>query len=242
MNGSPAIPVVTGAQMAAVDRAMADVCGLDLLQVMEIAGRAVAIAVRHLQPCGSVAVLCGSGGNGGDGFVCARYLAGWGYSVRCWLSKPDTDLRGLAAHNMRICQKLGISISSSEIPIDLSTADLIVDGLFGFGLSAAPSGRAAELIEAANRASSSVFAIDIPSGIDATTGASLGHAIVARTTVTLGLPKSGLLRGRGPAHAGEVIVADIGIPQKAFVSVGIPLTDRFLRSEFLHLDGTPVSF
>jgi NAD(P)H-hydrate epimerase len=239
MHVSPELPIVTASQMAAVDRAMVEVCGLELVQVMETACRAVAVAVRHVQPQGSIAILCGSGGNGGDGFVCVRYLAGWGYAVHCVLAKPASKLSGLAAHQLQICRKLGISVIDSTGGMDFSAVDLIVDGVFGFGLNAAPSGRAAQLIEAANNAAVPILAIDIPSGVDSTSGGASAASIVAGVTVTLGLPKQGLLTGDGPAHAGTVIVADIGIPAAAYASVGIPRTSVFDRAEFVTLDGRP---
>ncbi len=225
--------------MAAVDRAMVEVCGLELVQVMEVAGRAVANAVRHIRSRGSIAILCGSGGNGGDGHICARYLAGWGYTARCWLTGPASELSGLAAHQLQICQKLGIPIMGLDTDPDFADVDLIVDAIFGFGLSAAPSGRAAQLIEAANRASAPILAVDIPSGVDATSGQAFTPAIDADYTLTLGLPKWGLLTSDGPAHAGTVIVADIGIPAAAYAAAGIPSTSIFELVEFVTLDGRP---
>lgn len=233
------LPIVTGFQMAAVDRAMVEVCGLDLVQVMEVAGRAVASVARILQPTGTVAVLCGSGGNGGDGFVCARHLVGWGFDACCWPVKPVDEYHGLAAHNLRVCQRIGVPISGPGDRIEFDGVDLIIDGLFGFGLSAAPSGRAVQLIEAASCAPARVLAIDIPSGIDATTGRAHGAALSAIATLTLGLPKRGLLIEDGPTHAGTVIVADIGIPAAAYAAAGIPITSSFDSVEFVTLDGHP---
>ena len=223
--------------MAAVDHALVAVCGLELLQVMETAGRAVAVVARYLQPGGSVAILCGGGGNGGDGLVCARYLAGWGFGVECWLTKDSGDLRGLAAHQLQICEKLGIPIAGPETPINVAAVDLVVDAIFGFGLTAAPTGRAAQLIEAANHSGALVLAVDIPSGVDATSGVAFVPSIVAGFTVTLGLPKQGLLVGDGPTQSGRVIVADIGIPTAAYASVGIAQTTIFDSAELMTLDG-----
>lgn len=229
--------------MAAVDHAMVDVCGLELMQVMEIAGRAVAIVTRSFwrqqDHAGPVAILCGSGGNGGDGFVCGRYLFGWGIPVELWLMRPARTMSGLAGHQLDVCRRIGMTIVESDRSAVFDAAALIVDGLFGFGLSAAPHGRAAELIEAANRANAPIIAIDIPSGIDSTSGIAMEPAIVASTTVTLGLPKQGLIQQAGPSHTGQVLVADIGIPATAYAAVGIPPTDLFRRTEFVGLDGNP---
>ena len=207
---------------------------------METAGRAVAIAIRHVQPQGSIAILCGSGGNGGDGLVCARYLAGWGYDVQCWLTKPAAELHGLAAHQLRICQKLGIPIVEPDErnrfrrcrPASSTPSSAL-------GSSTRPSGRAAQLIEAANRATAPILAIDIPSGVDSTWEPRMSRRSLPDLTLTLGLPKQGLLIGDGPAHAGTVVVADIGIPAAAYASVGIPLTSDFRSAELVTLDGRP---
>lgn len=239
-----AFPVVTGEQMAAVDKAMVEVCGLELVQVMEVAGRAVAVVARKwLQRAsaeGTVAILCGSGGNGGDGFVCGRYLFGWGIPVELWaLRKPD-EMRGLAAHQLDVCRKIGMTVIDPERRPHFDDASLIIDGLFGFGLSAAPTGRAAELIASANDSPAAILAIDMPSGIDATTGDALDPAIRAAITVTLGLPKQGLVRDPGARNAGTVVVADIGIPAAAYQAVGIPLTTAFQRAAFTGLAGEPI--
>lgn len=237
------MPIVSGEQMTAVDRAMVEICGLELMQVMETAGRAVAIVARSIwRQTGldrPVAILCGSGGNGGDGFVCGRYLAGWGIPAELWLMRPSAVMNGLAGHQLEVCHRIGMTIVEPDRPATLETAGLIVDGLFGFGLSAPPRGRAAALITAANAARCPIVAIDIPSGIDSTTGASLEPAIVATTTVTLGLPKQGLAQNAGPAHSGHVIVADIGIPAAAYAAAGIPATRIFHDAEFVDLDGLP---
>lgn len=242
MDEQSPIPVVSGVRMAAVDRAMAEVCGLDLMQVMEIAGRSVAIQARMLTRAAGVgphriAVLCGSGGNGGDAMVCARYLAGWGWQCALWLATPSAELRGLAAHQLQICRRLGLAIHEPGEPLDPQDAELIVDGIFGFGLSAPVRGHARQMIVAANAHPAPTLAIDLPSGIHATTGELLGTAIDAHATLTLGLPKLGLVRGMGPSHAGSVTVADIGVPASAYEVAGIPLTSAFRNAEFIALEG-----
>lgn len=230
--------------MAAVDTAMVQICGLDLLQVMEVAGRSVAIAARaqfSLDPESAprAVVLCGSGGNGGDAMVCARYLADWNWRPELWLIKPSSAYSGMAGHQLEICRRLGIQVREPDAPIEgvLADADLVIDGLFGFGLDAPVEGRAAELIDWANHNAFPGLAIDIPSGIHATTGAKLGRAFRASVTVTLGLPKLGLVREEGPAYAGRILVADIGIPAAAYDAVGIPRSPIFWNHEFIELAG-----
>jgi NAD(P)H-hydrate epimerase len=235
-------PAVTGEQMAAVDKAMVEVCGLDLLQVMEVAGRGAALRARQLadrcepgqEP---IAVLCGSGGNGADAMVCARYLTGWHWTSELWLSQPSQTYRGLAAHQLQICRRLGIvTHEPDDARFTDSGTKMFVDGLFGFGLSAPITGRANEMIRWANSSAGPTISIDLPSGIHATTGDVLGVAIEAQETVTLGLPKVGLRRGEGPRHAGSVTVADIGVPAAAYRAVGIPSTPLFWDAEFVDLE------
>lgn len=244
MSTSAPLPVVTGEQMAAVDKAMVAVCGLELMQVMETAGRAVAVIARRrwhrAGATGHIAILCGSGGNGGDGFVCGRYLASWGIPVELWLMRSSSELRGLTAHQLTVCRKIGMTIVEPELPADFGNASLLVDGLFGFGLSAPPSGRAAALIQAANASPAPILAIDIPSGIEATAGNALGPVIRAECTVTLGLPKQGLLQKVGERCAGTVVVADIGIPAAAYRAAGIPLTAAFQTTAYCDLAGEPI--
>ncbi len=156
--------------------------------------------------------------------------------------RPASEYSGLAGHQLQIARRLAVPLHEPTSAIDLSHAALIVEGLFGFGLSAAPAGYAAELIRATYPVSTPVLAIDIPSGIDANSGVALEPAIVADVTLTLGLPKRGLFSGSGATHAGEVVVADIGIPTAAYDAVGIPPTAQFDTAEFVTLDGTPRRF
>lgn len=229
------IESVSAGEMAAVDQAMFSHCGLDVLQVMEVAGRAVAVWIRqdvfdHDCQGRCIAVLYGSGGNGGDALVAARYLAGWGARpvlIGSSLPAPGTP----AAVQHQIAHRLNIP----EVDNDWNAADqcdLIVDGLLGFGSHGAPRGMAARLIETANQSPAPVVAIDTPSGLDATTGEVYTPCVEAKATVTLGLAKTGLLTEGGRRVAGRVIVADIGIPAAAFVTAGVQPPSWFWQSDF----------
>ncbi len=232
------LPPLTARQMASVDRAMFDVCGLDVLQVMEVAGRAVAAWIRQEQFSGDctgrrIAVLCGRGGNGGDGLVAARYLLGWGAEPFIVLSStpsPGTP----AAHQLVVARHLGIPERDVESAF-AQPVDLIIDGLLGFGGSGAPQGSVAALIDAANRQSTSVVAIDIPSGLDATTGEVHDPCIRAGATITLGWPKTGLTAASAASVCGRVVVADIGIPDRAYQAAGIEPPPIRWSSDFIEL-------
>ena len=235
------LPAVTGEEMAAVDRAMVERCGLDLRQVMETAGRQVAIFARVQLLCGSalgrrIAVLSGSGGNGGDALVAARYLQGWGAELDVILTRPlDPKAHPLAHHQAEIARRCGIPLRIAEAPARIDAADLIIDGLLGFSTRCAPEGITARLIEAANIHPAPILAIDVPSGLHATTGEAFSPTVQASATLTLGLPKIGLLNPSVADTVGELWVADIGIPEAAYRAVGREVGPVFARDEFIHL-------
>jgi NAD(P)H-hydrate epimerase len=229
------LPAVTGEQMAAVDRAMVEVLGLDIRQVMETAGRQVAVFARRMlggDPTGqNVAILCGMGGNGGDGMVAARYLQGWGAEVRVILARePDPERHAVAAHQLAVLRAMGVPADAST---SIPARDLIIDGLLGFSTQSAPMGSTADLIRAANTAGTPILAIDLPSGLPASTGEPFDPTIRATTTLTLGLPKTGLLVESAHVVVGELWIADISIPLAAYAAAGIAVGPVFAREEFL---------
>ena len=183
---------------------------------MEAAGLSVASFCQAL-----TAVVCGPGNNGGDGLVCARHLH---RSARlASVSSVDSSkYRGPAAVAREEIQREGVTVFTE---LKLDQAEVVVDAIFGVGLSRPPEGRFAEWISDINSARKRVVAIDVPSGLDADTGAAYDPCVRADVTVTFGLPKKGLLVGDGPRLAGEVWVADIGIPKDAYVALGIEVPD-----------------
>jgi hydroxyethylthiazole kinase-like uncharacterized protein yjeF len=208
------LPSLSSAQAREVDRLTSERFQVPVSWLMEAAGWQVA---RHCR--GRAYVVCGKGNNGGDGLAAARHLHRWGRlaGVAC------TDLAGLtgpAAEQARALTALGVPVAPSPAP-GFEDAKLVVDAILGTGLSRAPQGRAAEWIEAIEESGRRVVSVDVPSGLDADTGTVPGACLTASLTVTLGLPKPGLLVGDGPARAGEVWVADIGIPSEAYASLGI---------------------
>jgi NAD(P)H-hydrate epimerase len=229
MPASPSLPAVTATQMAEVDRITVEELGFDVLQIMETAGRAVALFVRRLlggDPREKrIVVLCGTGGNGGDGMVAARHLANWGAVVEIFLSKRPE--RGPALHQLTILERLGFAIHEPGESASLPPADLIVDALLGFSLAGAPRGETARLIEIANRHDAPVLAVDLPSGMDATSGEGFEPCIHATATLTLGLPKTGLIIPNARKITGELVVADIGIPAEAYRRVGTEVAPWF---------------
>lgn len=213
------LPWLTTAQMVEVDRAMVDDAGITLLQMMELAGRHLAVLARarFLMSAqrGRVVVLAGSGGNGGGALVAARRLASWGFDVRVVLSAAEASFAGVPRHQLDIACRLGIAVQASGEPPS-GSATLIIDGLIGYALRGAPRGRASELIAWADASPAPVLALDVPSGLDATTGRVSGPVIHAVATLTLALPKRGLLPAAEIDPVGELYLADIGVPSALY--------------------------
>ena len=213
-------PVVTAAEMRALDRATVEEVGLSGLVLMETAGRAVATAARELQGGvrGHVAVVCGPGNNGGDGYVAARVLREAGLDAVVYLVAQRAAIRGDAATHLAILERAGGVVRTLDTPQALTElggaivdADLVVDALFGVGLGRPIEGHYAEVVAAMNRARRRL-AVDIPSGLDADTGGELGACVQADRTVTMGALKVAHASAPGFARCGVVEVADIGIP------------------------------
>ncbi|MBD0427862.1 NAD(P)H-hydrate dehydratase [Aquisalinus flavus] len=200
------IELLTTDEMARAD-ALTTQSGTAGATLMEAAGAAVAGCVRQAWLPRPVLVLCGPGNNGGDGFVVARLLKDAGWPVTLALLGEKDKLTGDAAL-MADHWHGGIEPLSDAEP---EKAAVIVDALFGAGLSRSIEGDVAALVERVNKAEAPVIAIDVPSGIDGTTGQALGTAIRAKTTVTFFRLKPGHMLYPGTDHCGEVILADIGI-------------------------------
>jgi ADP-dependent NAD(P)H-hydrate dehydratase / NAD(P)H-hydrate epimerase len=201
------IELLTTAEMAEADR-LTIAGGIAGFELMENAGRAVAESVAARHPPGTrIAVVAGPGNNGGDGFVAARVLAELGYRVRVLLVGDAGRLKGdaaLAAHSWKGHTELAT-------PAALLPADGIIDALFGAGLDRPVEGAALAMIAAMNGAGVPILAVDLPSGINGTSGAVMGVAVDAAETVTFFRRKVGHLLLPGRLHCGSIRVADIGI-------------------------------
>jgi len=222
-----AVPALTTEEMRAVDRAMVEDLHIELVQMMENAGRTLAdLAITRFSPT-SVTVLAGPGGNGGGGLVAARHLANRGCQVQVVLSEPDR-LTPVPAHQADILARMGLATAGRP-----AAADLVIDALIGYGLRGNPAGAAAELITWANDQPAPVLALDTPSGLDLTTGAASTPAVWATATLTLALPKAGLLDA---PRAGELYLADISVPPLVYQRMGIAVPQLFRRSSLLRID------
>lgn len=221
------IRLATAEEMRRADRRAIEQFGMSSLLLMENAGRGAADAIeRVFGPVRGrrVGIVCGKGNNGGDGFVVARHLAGRGGSVEVWLIGAAAELSGDAATNLAVLRRAALpvievtdapgSTGIADLRQGLSRADLLVDALLGTGVRGPAVGLMAEAIRAVNDTRRPVCALDLPSGLSADRGDSLGPTIRARLTVTFGLPKVGLFLSAGPFHAGQVEVTDLGVPRE----------------------------
>jgi NAD(P)H-hydrate epimerase len=235
------IPDLTADQMREVDRLMIEKYGIELLQMMENAGRHLAALARDRyldgDPRGrTIIVLAGGGGNGGGGLVAARRLHTWGANVHVWLSKRARDYRGVPGHQLAILDRLSVPVIHDVTPLALPAAELLIDALIGYSLRGDPSGPAAELIRCANEQPAPILSLDVPSGLDATTGELRDPAVRADATLTLALPKTGLHNAE-LGSVGDLFLGDIGIPPELYAepSLGIAVGPLFARQEILRL-------
>jgi ADP-dependent NAD(P)H-hydrate dehydratase / NAD(P)H-hydrate epimerase len=211
------IELLSTAEMAQADR-LTIAGGVAGLTLMERAGAAVADAVAGRHPVGSrVVVLAGPGNNGGDGFVAARLLAQRGFNVDLMLAGEVARLKGDAA---AAAAKWKGPVAPPQ-PDGFANARVIVDALFGAGLDRPAEGHARAMIEAMNAQAAPILAIDLPSGINGSTGAVMGTAVKATQSVTFFRKKVGHMLLPGRLHCGRVSVADIGIPATVLAEIGV---------------------
>lgn len=227
--------IVTAAQMRAIDAATIEEIGIPGAVLMENAGRAVAEdVIDDLRARGEdvarVAVVCGGGNNGGDGYVAARWLRELGVSAVVYLATAEDRVRGDARIHLDAYQQTGgvvLSIADAatlaEHRPDIESADLVLDCLFGTGLDRPVEGHYAQVIDTMNRAAGTVVGVDIPSGLGADRGDVLGVAVTADRTVTMAFLKVGLVGAPGFARCGDVKVAAIGIPRRLAQAHGVRL-------------------
>ncbi len=219
-----AIPFVDTAEMVEVDRAMIEDYHIELIQMMENAGRNLAHLARMRFLDGDprekrVLVLAGGGGNGGGALVAARRLHNWGGNVTVALGQTPAAMTPMPAKQLDILQRMAVNGSKAPAAVrelaDLareSQFEIILDGLIGYSLRGAPVGLIGHLIRLANECEAPILSLDTPSGIDTTSGTIYAPVIKAAATMTLALPKEGLRANGVAQYVGELYLADISVP------------------------------
>jgi NAD(P)H-hydrate epimerase len=208
-------PLYTAAQMRALDAWAIEQCGVPSLELMEKAGLGVATAVAELEPSGPVRIVCGKGNNGGDGFVTARRLGERGIEAEALMLWEADELSQDARENhRRLLAAGGVAkrVHADALAQALAGSGVVVDGLLGTGFSGAPRPPLDAAIEAINSAGAPAVAIDVPSGVDASSGEVEGECVRADLTVTFHASKVGLWVMPGKAYSGRLEVVEIGIP------------------------------
>jgi NAD(P)H-hydrate epimerase len=225
--------------MKQVDALLADEYRIDLLQVMENAGRSLAVLARRLldDEVGerSIVVLAGRGNNGGGGLAAARHLLNWGAYVQVVCSYPPEVYQGVPAQQLAILEAMGAPLAWAEEGWELPPADLLIDAIIGYGLRGDPRGAARSLIQLAQSAVAPILSLDTPSGVDTGSGRVYTPYIAAAATLTLALPKTGLLAPAALAACGRLYLADIGVPPALYGDLDIVVPNLFAHDTVVEL-------
>ena len=234
------VAYVTAEEMRKIDNITIRDFEVDVLILMENAGRASATLARQMLGRTifgkHVACLVGGGNNGGDGMVAARHLSNWGAVVEVIAGTAQDKMKSVPLGQLHILEKMGISILWADYA--LRDYDLLIDGLIGYGLEDNPRDRIATIIKDANTSGRPILALDVPSGMNATTGKAYDPCIRATATLTLALPKTGFLAREASLYLGDLYLADISIPRKVYQSIGQKSTlfqkDILQRIQLVH--------
>jgi len=215
------VPFVSRSEMIAVDRLMIERFGIQLLQMMENAGRNLCDLAQYLLQGNltnkSIAVVCGGGNNGGGGLAAARHMANRGANIHVALAVPRSILKPVPAEQLGSLEQMHLDICEK---FSKGEYDLIIDALIGYGLKGVPRDLFAEWIVRMNQSQAATLSLDIPSGLDADTGIAKGVCVEAKATMTLALPKKGMHYESARSKVGQLYLADIGVPSVLLESLG----------------------
>jgi len=236
------VPYVTTGQMIEVDRAMMEDYHIELIQMMENAGRNLADLARRRFLSGNpegrhTVALAGTGGNGGGALVCARRLHNWGADVHVYTTRPIETFTGVPAHQLDILRRMQVPVKPALREPNVNDPELVLDGIIGYSLSGAPHGPSADLIRWANDQAAPVLSLDAPSGVDTTSGNVFNPAVRATATMTLALPKEGLKVPGVEDYVGELYLADISVPPELYAESTLELKVGavFAQSDIIRL-------
>ena len=241
-NSHTDFPTIDTAQMIEVDRLMIEEYHIELVKMMENAGRCLAILVKERFFDGDVegkniVILAGTGGNGGGALVAARRLHNWGAKVQIFTTAEEDKFTPIPLHQYRILKRIGVPIAMADDMPETENIDAVLDGVIGYNLTGNPHGFAAAMIHWANSQKVPIVALDTPSGLDLTTGKLYDPIIKASATLTLAMPKKGLFACEAKKVVGELYVGDISVPQELYQEKGLGLksTNIFRYSDIIRL-------
>ena len=222
MKEKAGVVFVTAEEMRKMDDVTIQEFHVDVLVLMENAGRATAALAKQMlreTTFGKrVACLVGGGNNGGDGMVAARHLANWGAEVNVIVGATKDRMKDVPLGQLHVLEKMGIPILLGDY--NLRDYDLLIDGLIGYGLEGNPRNKVAVVIKDANASGRQILALDLPSGMNATTGEVYDPCIKATVTLTLALPKTGFLAPSASPFLGDLFLADISVPRRVYETFG----------------------
>ena len=228
------IPALTTERMAEVDRLMISDYGIELIQMMENAGRNLAELASRILGASlsgkSICVLCGRGNNSGGGMVAARHLHNRGADVR--VIRLAGELKTAPAKQWTILENMGLR---NEPYFDLAEADMILDALIGYGLNGDPRPEVAVWIENANAIGRPILALDTPSGLDTTSGTAGRPTVRADATMTLALPKVGLMSASARPYVGSLYLTDISVPPELYRKMGLEIQGIFEKDTIIKI-------
>ena len=240
-----AVRWVTAAEMRDVQRLAQEDFNIDILQLAENAGRAcglLALAMVGGKARGQrIVILCGGGNKGAAGLAAARHLSNWGFHVDPIVSGVEEEASFTTRRQLQTLRLAGIlepaDLEQSEITVEdqLANAELVIDALVGYGLEGPPQGIAAAVVHLALQANRPTLALDVPTGVNATTGEVSFPAIRASTTLMLDLPKKGMMDNRARTHVGELFLADLGLPVAVPERLGIRVGSVFNEGPIVRL-------
>ena len=236
------IPYLSTEQMIEVDRLMIEKYHIELIQMMENAGRNLALLAKKRflgkkKKNKSVVILAGTGGNGGGALVCARRLFSWGFDIKVFITDPH-NMTKIPGHQLDILKNMEVPVEPVEKLDTITNPGLVIDGIIGYSLNGDPRGTAKTMIEWCLQQNSPVLSLDTPSGIDLTGGRIYEPAIKATATLTLALPKQGLVAGNVRSQRGELYLGDISVPPSLYAepTLGLYVKPIFKRSDIVKLD------
>ncbi|MGA9532387.1 MAG: NAD(P)H-hydrate epimerase [Anaerolineales bacterium] len=233
------LPAVSAAEMRQIDELAESSYHIQLIQMMENAGRSLARCVRDRFLAGSAAgasllVLAGPGGNGGGGLVATRRLHGWGAEVCVMLATSPDRLAPVSGHQLAALEPLAIPRLAATDP--WPKVDAILDSLLGYSAVGAPRSPMDRMITAANGSGAPIVALDLPTGLDPNDGTAAEPTIRAAATVTLALPKTGLMTDAAAPFVGDLWLADIGLPKELYADLGLDVPfDLFAKDDLIQL-------